>query len=129
VVGRHDGIARYTVGQAKRLGAAANGGEGRRIVVGLDAAGRRVVVGASARGGRLVRLREMNWLVSPAPRACEVKLRAREAPRPAQIVPTPEGADVLLAEPALAAPGQVCVIYAGERVLGGGFIRMPDQPD
>jgi tRNA-specific 2-thiouridylase len=121
VVGRHDGIARYTVGQAKRLGAAANG-RGRRVVVGLDAAGRRVVVGAATRGSCLVRLREMNWLVPAAPRACAVKLRAREAPRPARIVPTPDGAEVVLAELALAAPGQACVLYDGERVLGGGFI-------
>jgi tRNA-specific 2-thiouridylase len=54
-----------------------------------------------------------------------VKLRAREAPRAARVVPTADGADVLLAEPALAAPGQACVIYAGDRVLGGGFIRPP----
>ncbi len=124
VVGRHDGVARYTVGQAKRLGSAVRG-EARRVVVGLDAAGRRVVVGAPTRGDRLVRLREMNWLAPPAPRACTVKLRAREAPRPARIVPTATGADVLLADPALAAPGQACVVYDGERVLGGGFICAP----
>ena len=123
VVGRHEGIARYTVGQAKRLGLAGQGREGRRVVVGLDAAGRRVVVGSPARGERLVRLREMNWLVPPAPRDCTVKLRAREEPRPARVVPTADGADVLLETPALAAPGQACVLYAGERVLGGGFIR------
>ena len=128
VVGRHEGIARYTVGQAKRLGAAAQGREGRRVVVGLDAAGRRVVVGAPTRGTRLVRLREMNWLVPPAPRDCTVKLRAREEPRPARIVPTADGADVLLAAAALAAPGQACVVYAGGRVLGGGFI-CPPAPD
>jgi tRNA-specific 2-thiouridylase len=128
VVGRHAGIARYTVGQAKRLGVAGQGREGRRVVVGLDAAGRRVVVGAPSRGSRLVRLREMNWLAFPAPRDCTVKLRAREEPQPARVVPTADGADVLLAEPALAAPGQACVLYAGERVLGGGFIR-PPSPD
>jgi tRNA-uridine 2-sulfurtransferase len=127
VVGTHAGIARYTVGQAKRLGAAGQGREGRRVVVGLDAAGRRVVVGAPSRGERLVRLREMNWLADPAPRACRVKLRAREEPRAARVLPTAEGADVLLDEPALAAPGQACVLYDGERVLGGGFIRAPDR--
>ncbi len=125
VVGHHQGIARYTVGQAKRLGGAEQGAGGRRVVVGLDAAGRRVVVGAPSRGERLVRLQEMNWLVPPAPRDCTVKLRAREAPRAARIVPTADGAEVLLDAPALAAPGQVCVVYQGDRVLGGGFIRPP----
>ena len=37
--------------------------------------------------------------------------------------PTATGAEVCLDEPALAAPGQACVFYDGDRVLGGGFIR------
>ncbi len=54
VVGRHDGIARYPVGQAKRLGLAGQAGGERRVVVGLDAARRRVVVGAAGSGSRHV---------------------------------------------------------------------------
>jgi tRNA-specific 2-thiouridylase len=108
VVGRHEGVARYTVGQAKRLGAASQSSGGRRVVVALDPARRRVVVGA---GEGRVRLR------------CTVKLRARETPHGAEIVPTADGAEVLLDTPALPAPGQACVFYDGERVLGGGFIR------
>jgi tRNA-specific 2-thiouridylase len=127
VVGRHDGVARYTVGQAKRLGAAAQVGGARRVVVGLDPARRRVVVGAPQGGRRLVRLREVNWLAPPRPLRCTVKLRARETPHGAEVMPTAEGADVLLDAPALAAPGQACVFYDGERVLGGGFIRPPDR--
>jgi tRNA-specific 2-thiouridylase len=122
VVGRHDGIARYTVGQARRLGPAGRSTGGRRVVVALDATSRRVVVGPPTTGERLVRLRAVNWLVPPARLACTVKLRAREAPHAAEVVPTDTGALVTLAEPALAAPGQGCVFYAGERVLGGGFI-------
>ena len=121
VVGTHDGIARYTVGQARRLG----GGGPRRVVVGLDAARRRVVVGPGA-GRREVRLGEMNWLVPPAELRCTVKLRAREAPQPATVTPTPDGALVTLDAPTLAAPGQACVFYEGSRVLGGGFIQ-PEQ--
>jgi tRNA-specific 2-thiouridylase len=120
VVGRHDGIARYTVGQAKRLGAAR--GPERRVVVALDAAGRRVIVGPPEAGGRQVRLREVNWLAEPRPRRCHVKLRAREAPQPAEVVPMAGGAEVRLEAPALAAPGQACVFYEGTRVLGGGVI-------
>ena len=40
-------------------------------------------------------------------------------------VPTADGAEVRLDAPALPAPGQACVFYDGERVLGGGFIRRP----
>ena len=123
VVGRHDGIARYTVGQAKRLGDAASSGGQRRVVVELDAGLRRVVVGPTDTGTRHVRLREVHWLTPPQRLHCKVKLRAREAPHEADIWPTDEGAEVMLASPALAAPGQACVFYNGDRVLGGGFIR------
>ena len=125
VLGRHDGIARYTVGQGKRLGAAARDGSERQVVVALDAARRRVIVGPPADGARRVFLREVNWLIPPpdAPLRCDVKLRAREAPHPALVAATAAGAEVVLDAPALAAPGQACVFYAADRVLGGGFIR------
>jgi tRNA-uridine 2-sulfurtransferase len=122
VLGAHAGVAHFTVGQAKRLGAAGQTGGVRRVVVGLDAGRRRVVVGAPSAGSRVVRLREVNWLVPPAQLSCLVKLRARDVLRPADVVPTPGGAEVRLAEPTLAAPGQACVFYDNGRVLGGGFI-------
>ncbi len=120
VLGQHDGIGRFTVGQARRLGTAQNG---HRVVVALDPAHRRVVVGPASGGRQEVRLREVNWLVPPAARACTVKLRAREAPHPAEVTPTADGALVHLATPSRAAPGQACVFYDGDRVLGGGFIE------
>ncbi len=125
VLARHDGIARYTVGQARRLGAAATDGGVRQVVVALDPARRRVTVGPRGTGGQTVALREVNWLAAPAAggMACHVKLRAREAPHPARVTPAGSGAEVTLATPALAAPGQACVFYQGDRVLGGGFIK------
>jgi tRNA-specific 2-thiouridylase len=128
LLGRHDGIARYTVGQGKRLGAAAVDRGDRQVVVALEPGGRRVVVGPRDAGTHTVRLREVNWLVAqPAgPVACQVKLRARETPQAATVSGTAWGAEVHLAAPALPAPGQACVFYDGDRVLGGGFIRRPD---
>jgi tRNA-specific 2-thiouridylase len=67
----------------------------------------------------------VNWLAEPAPRRCTVKLRAREVPHAAEIHPTGDGAEVWLDTPSLAAPGQACVFYDGDRVLGGGFITAP----
>jgi tRNA-specific 2-thiouridylase len=68
----------------------------------------------------------MNWLIPPpASLDCLVKLRAREAPHAAAIRPTPDGAVVTLADKALPAPGQACVMYRGDRILGGGFVRRP----
>jgi tRNA-specific 2-thiouridylase len=135
VLGRHRGIAHYTVGQSKRLGLpgvgagpSADGGQ-RLAVVALDAATRRVVVAPRGRGTTQVRLRAVNWLIDPVPEAlvCAVRLRARDCLRPAGIRALPDGAPggaiVTLAEPALPAPGQACVFYAGSRVLGGGIIR------
>jgi tRNA-specific 2-thiouridylase len=148
VLGRHAGIAGYTVGQGKRLGAASFDGGQRQTVVALDPARRRVIVGPRHSGTRVVRLREVNWLIPPpdGPLICQVKLRAREAPQPAVAsvghggdcgnpgreepawvgAGAEKGADVQLAAPALPAPGQACVFYAGSRVLGGGFICRPE---
>ncbi len=123
VVGRHAGIAHYTIGQAKRLGAAAQEGGARRVVVALDPATRRVVVGPPSTGTRHVSLRDVNWLTAPRELRCTVKLRAREAPHGALVTPTETGADILLDTAALPAPGQACVFYDNDRVLGGGFIR------
>ncbi len=124
VVGRHDGVARFTVGQSKRLGAAAMAGGERQMVVATEPGTRRVVIGPRTVSTNLVRLREVNWLVSPfaGPVRCTVKLRARDMLRPAVVEACAEGATVRLDEPALPAPGQACVFYDGDRVLGGGFI-------
>jgi tRNA-specific 2-thiouridylase len=68
----------------------------------------------------------MNWLIPPPtqeqPLRCTVQLRAREATRAASIHASVDGAEVLLDDDALPAPGQACVLYDGARVLGGGFV-------
>ena len=133
VVGRHDGIGRYTVGQGRRLGPAALRDGVRQQVIAIDPARRRIVVGPRGTGARLVRLREVNWLIAPQarPLRCTVKLRAREAPRPAEVRMSEGVPEVWLDTPALAAPGQACVIYDGSRVLGGGFVArtVPEAVD
>jgi tRNA-specific 2-thiouridylase len=127
VVGRHDGVARFTVGQSKRLGAAAMAGGERQMVIATEPGARRVVIGPQTVRTDQVRLREVNWLVSPsvAPIRCTVKLRARDVLRSAVVAAHGDGAAVRLDEPALPAPGQACVFYDGDRVLGGGFITRP----
>ena len=84
-----------------------------------------MVVGPRSEGTQEVALRATNWLapLPPEGRRCTVKLRARDVPRPAWVRPAADGALVHLDVPALPAPGQACVAYDNERVLGGGVIR------
>ncbi len=134
VLGRHDGIARYTVGQGRGLGQASWDGDERLYVAGVDAGRRRVVI--APRGSLetvAAEAGEMNWLIPPpaAPLRCAVKLRAREAPRPAGVIWDAAAglARITLDVPGIVAPGQACVMYDGDRVLGGGFLRAPGSVD
>lgn len=128
VLGRHQGIVHYTVGQRKGLGIASGA---PLYVVGLDAEAQRVVVGPRAALARdVVVLRDVNWLAAPLGDAAAagievaVKLRSTQAPVPARLTLAADGgATVRLATPQLGiAPGQACVAYAGDRLLGGGLI-------
>jgi tRNA-uridine 2-sulfurtransferase len=125
VLAHHDGIARYTVGQGKRLGTATMDRGERQVVLEVQPDERRIVVGPRDAGTRTVHLREVNWLISPPsqPLVCKVKLRAREAEQPATLFA--DRGEVLLDARALPAPGQACVFYDGSRVLGGGFTCRP----
>ena len=124
VIGRHDGVGRYTVGQSKGLGDAAQIRGEKQAVVSIEPGTRRIVVGPRSTGTTRLTLREVNWLVErpEAGLRCTVKLRSRDSQRVARVTASGDGASVELDEPALPAPGQGCVFYDGTRVLGGGFI-------
>jgi tRNA-specific 2-thiouridylase len=131
VLGRHDGVIRYTVGQRRGLGL---GGGEPLFVVRLEPEARRVVVGPrAALARRSVPVAEVNWLgdtafeVAPAG-GWEVAVRVRSTRSPVAARVLPEGptrarVELLAAEEGVA-PGQACVFYAaeGSRVLGGGWI-------
>ncbi|MGH6913713.1 MAG: tRNA 2-thiouridine(34) synthase MnmA [Geminicoccales bacterium] len=127
VLGAHDGLIHFTVGQRRGLAVAT--GE-RLYVVRLEPASRRVVVGPrSALLCRLAELSNVNWLGDgPIPAGgveLEVRHRAQEPPVPARLEDAGDGrARATFAAPqAGVAPGQACVFYAGSRVLGGGWIE------
>jgi tRNA-specific 2-thiouridylase len=137
VWGRHDGIIHYTIGQRKGLGIGGQkGDQGDPLyVVRLDPARHRVVVGPKSSLARdRVLVREVNWLGSgEAPDAdgtkVHVKLRSAQPVASATAFPTPNGgAEVILDEPQFGvAPGQACVFYQGDRVLGGGWIASAES--
>ena len=124
VLGRHEGYERYTVGQRKGLGLAF--GE-PRYVVRLEAETRRVVIGKredlgchSLEGDRF------NWLIDHVPSrfrcAAQIRYGHRAAPAEVELL-ADDRVKVTFDEPQFAAaPGQAVVLYAGDRVLGGGWI-------
>jgi len=127
VLGRHEGVIHFTVGQRKGLGLSGNGEP--LFVLKLDAAQARVVVGPrEALRIRTIALTDVNWLMpEPAePIECAVKVRSTRPPVAARVTPSADGgASVeLLGNEDAVAPGQACVFYAadGTRVLGGGWI-------
>jgi tRNA-specific 2-thiouridylase len=125
VLGEHDGIERFTVGQRKGLGLA---GPGRRYVLRIVPGDNEVVLGErEALLSSSLTAADVNWLLGapPAgPLACRAKIRYRHAPAAATVTALPGGrARVDFAEPQSAVtPGQAVVFYDGDRVLGGGWI-------
>jgi len=124
ILGRHQGIARYTVGQAKRLGNAAIHDGMAMVVRKIEPETRRIVIGPRQAECRQVRLRDVNWLIDrPAgPIRAKVKLRARQDPQHVEITANADAALLRLENASVAAPGQAAVFYQGSRILGGGFI-------
>ena len=132
VLGRHDGIINYTIGQRRGLGVAA--GE-PLFVVRLDAARRVVFAGPrEALKAHLIALRDVNWLGDGAIEALPeaglpvwARIRSSQTPRPATLSRQGEGVRVRLHEGEDGvSPGQACVFYdsgtSRARVLGGGWI-------
>ena len=125
VLGRHEGYERYTVGQRKGLGLAF--GE-PRYVVRLEPETRRVVIGTREQiGCHTLEGDRFNWLIDNVPRRfrCEAQIRYGHRAAPAEVdVVADDRVKVTFEEPQFAAaPGQAVVLYSGDRVLGGGWIR------
>ena len=132
VLGRHEGIVHFTVGQRRGLGIAA---PEPLYVLAVDAARREVVVGPQA---ALLRDRvftgPLAWIGTDLPahgeaRAVVARLRSSHPGAPVRLERAADGsAEVTLEEPeAATAPGQACVLYDGDRVLGGGWITGTGQ--
>ena len=125
VVGRHEGIHRFTIGQRRGIGIAA---EHPLYVISINAPANRVVVGPAEELTREDFIAAgVNWIVPEevgTTTRAEVRVRYRHEAAPATIVSEAEGrAHVTFDEPQRAiTPGQATVFYRGHEVLGGGWI-------
>ncbi len=125
VVGSHRGIIGFTIGQ--RRGLEIGGLADPLYVVRLDAARNEVIVGPrAALAVRAARLSEFNR-IGPMPEcALSTKVRSTARPAPARI----EGDRLVFHAPEYGvSPGQAAVLYAGERVVGGGWIEETEAAD
>jgi len=125
VLGHHGGIHHFTVGQRRGL---ALSGAGRRYVTSIDAERNRVVVGRDVDLERTTAtIERVRWIAGAPPAVgtrASVRVRHRHAGALACLEPLAgETARVHFDEPVRAiSPGQAAVFYAGDVVLGGGWI-------
>jgi tRNA-uridine 2-sulfurtransferase len=126
VLGAHDGIHRFTVGQRRGLGL--GGLAEPRYVTRIDAQSGRVLVGTKDQlGTRGLLAKEVNWLggTQTGQTRVAVKIRYRHPALPARVVPQAGGKAAVWFEKSSPAvtPGQAAVFYDNDRVLGGGWIE------
>jgi tRNA-specific 2-thiouridylase len=132
VVGEHDGIAMYTVGQRSGLRLIAGGPRSQPTYVsGIDALTNTVRVGGRDQllrsSCRLEDVRYVAGHVPPTTFAASVKVRSHAPLAGALVTPLGDQARIDFGEPQRAlAPGQAAVIYDGDRVIGGGPIAAGD---
>lgn len=127
VVGRHQGVHHFTVGQRKGLGISA----GRPFyVVQLDRQSKRVIVGDDSELRKeSLTVRAVNWVSIPGlekPVPATVKIRHRHEPAAAVLEPLDSAARVRVCfevPQRAVTPGQAAVFYSDDRVLGGGWIE------
>lgn len=125
VIGRHDGIYNFTVGQRKGLGVSS---PSPLYVIQIDSASHRVTVGAEADlQTSTLRARQLNWISIPeltSEMRVQVKIRHRFEPAAATIAPSGDDeVTVHFDEPVRAVtPGQAAVFYSADEVVGGGWI-------
>jgi tRNA-specific 2-thiouridylase len=126
VLGQHDGVHHYTIGQRKGLGIAA---AEPLYVIALDAVNNKVIVGDRTKATQPeCTVHRVNWvsIAEPAsPIRAEVQVRYRSTPVPVTVIPLENSrVRVVFDEPQFSiTPGQAAVWYEGEKVLGGGIIE------
>lgn len=126
VLGQHDGVHHYTIGQRKGLGVSA---PEPLYVIALDAINNKVIVGDRTKATQPeCSVERVNWVSIAEPSSpikTEVQVRYRSKPVAVTVIPLENSrARVVFDEPQFSiTPGQAAVWYDGEKVLGGGIIE------
>ncbi|NJO39170.1 MAG: tRNA 2-thiouridine(34) synthase MnmA [Cyanobacteria bacterium CRU_2_1] len=126
VLGQHDGIHHYTIGQRKGIGIAA---DRPLYVIGIDVGRNQVIVGDRESIQKTdFTVQRVNWvsIAEPAmPIRAEVQIRYRSQAVPCAVIPLENArVKVVFDEPQISVtPGQAAVWYEGDRLLGGGVIE------
>ena len=130
IVGEHNGLVNYTIGQRKGLGVPSSE---PMYVIALDQIQNRLVIGTGEELGQTnLTARRVNWISGIAPTnpfRAEAKIRYKAAPVPAYIEPLPDARMCVTLDTPLRdiTPGQGAVVYQGDQVLGGGLIERPER--
>jgi len=125
VIGKHNGIHHYTIGQRRGIGVA---GERPLYVLSIDAPGNRVVVGEQEELQQCSFIAAgVNWIALDPPNSsvrADVRIRYRHKEAPAKITPVANNRVKVEFDESQRAitPGQATVFYRGEEVIGGGWI-------
>ncbi len=129
VIGQHEGLHRYTVGQRKGVESALSGAiPVDHYVIDLQSETKTLVVGPEKRlYKKKLHASRVNWVQpssAAAPLECKARIRSRHEEAPCQVIPSADGSiEIEFSEPQRAiTPGQAIVFYRGDEVLGGAFI-------
>lgn len=133
VIGGHNGIIHFTIGQRKGLGIGGGVSENNEplYVIKIDPEANRVIVGPKeALARNVIHIQNCNWLLGTGnlreKKGCPylpVSVKFRSIMKPVSAVLNTENHEIRLDQPQYGiSPGQAAVCYAGDRVLGGGWI-------
>ncbi|MBL4589454.1 MAG: tRNA 2-thiouridine(34) synthase MnmA [Alphaproteobacteria bacterium] len=128
VIGQHNGVIHYTIGQRKGLGigGGVNADNSPFYVVKIDAQNNQVIVGDKEALARdIIYINQCNWLIADTtPQSMDIMLKFRSVMKPIPAVLTlNEGGSAHIILPNTQygiAPGQAAVCYVNDRMIGGG---------
>ena len=130
IIGEHKGIVNYTIGQRKGIGV---GGNSQPLyVVDINKDKNQIVLGEKKYLKKnVIKLNKINWIANNVnknnPIKCSAKIRSTQKESPGTLtIDGDKGTFVFNAKISSTSPGQACVFYLKDQVLGGGWITIAD---